>query len=102
MTTLDHAATHALPAMGRQAIATRAVNFVAATFQAWKNRRAVYRLGELTDAELHDIGLTRSDLSVAIDLPFGSDPTAHLGSVADARASLQNAARIEAAARQVA
>jgi hypothetical protein len=39
----------------------------------------------MSDVELADIGLTRSDLSVAIDLPFGSDPTAHLGAVARER-----------------
>jgi hypothetical protein len=50
----------------------------------------------MSDAELADIGLTRSDLNVAIDLPFGRDPTAHLGSVAEARLR-----EIEAMARQV-
>ena len=31
-------------------------------YRALKNRREFYRLGEMTDAELRDIGLTRSDL----------------------------------------
>jgi uncharacterized protein YjiS (DUF1127 family) len=53
--------------------------------RAWKNRREFYRLGEMSDAELSDIGLTRSDLTVVVDLPFGSDPTAHLGSLAQSR-----------------
>ena len=69
----------------RPALAARVVNAVSNFLRAWKNRRAFYRLGEMSDAELADIGLTRSDLSVAIDLPFGSDPTAHLGTMADAR-----------------
>ena len=75
----------------------RLVNAVANFLRAWKNRREFYRLGELSDAELSDIGLTRSDLTVAVDLPFGSDPTVHLGTLADARQR-----NIEAMARQVA
>ena len=51
----------------------------------------------MSDTELADIGLTRSDLNVVVDLPFGSDPTAHLGSVADARLR-----RVEDMARRVA
>ena len=51
----------------------------------------------MSDAELADIGLTRADLNVAVGLPFGTDPTAHLGSVADARLR-----RIEDMARRVA
>ncbi|MHA6643907.1 DUF1127 domain-containing protein [Mesorhizobium sp. A623] len=35
-------------------------------------------MSEMTDTELADIGLTRSDLHAAIDAPFGSDPTARL------------------------
>jgi uncharacterized protein YjiS (DUF1127 family) len=53
--------------------------------RAWKNRRAFYRLGELSDAELADIGLTRSDLHVAIAAPFASDPTARLRDMAAER-----------------
>ena len=51
----------------------------------------------MSDAELADIGLTRSDLNVVVDLPFGSDPTVHLGALADARQR-----DIETMARQVA
>lgn len=84
MTTLDHA-SHATLAGQHAAFATRAVIAVANLLRAWKNRRAVYRLGELSDFELADIGLTRSDLSVAVALPFSADPTVHLGSLAEAR-----------------
>jgi uncharacterized protein YjiS (DUF1127 family) len=72
------------------------VNAVTNFVRAWKNRREFYRLGEMSDTELADIGLTRSDLTVVVDLPFGSDPTAHLGSLAEARLR-----EIEAMARQV-
>ncbi len=67
------------------AIATRAVAGLAAFLRAWRNRRAFYRLGELTDAELADIGLTRADLHVAIDVPFGGDPTVKLRALASRR-----------------
>ena len=83
MTTCDHATQTMHQA--RPALAARVVNNVASFLRAWKNRRAFYQLGEMSDAELADIGLTRSDLNVAIDLPFGSDPTAHLRPLADAR-----------------
>lgn len=72
------------------------VNAVANFLRAWRNRREFYHLGQMSDAELADIGLTRSDLTVVVDLPFGSDPTAHLGTLAEARLR-----EVEAMARQV-
>ena len=84
MTTYDHA-TETMQTATRPVFSARVVNGIANFIRAMKNRRAVYHLGEMTDSELADIGLTRSDLNVAIDLPLGTDPTAHLGSVADAR-----------------
>ena len=72
----SHAASH-------PALASRVVIAAAGFFRAWKNRRAFYRLGELSDAQLADIGLARCDLNVAIKL--GADPTTHLGAVAQAR-----------------
>ncbi|MCX7306266.1 MAG: DUF1127 domain-containing protein [Hyphomicrobiales bacterium] len=75
----------------------RVVNVVVKFLTAWKNRRDFYRLGEMSDVELADIGLTRSDLNVVVDLPFGRDPTTHLGAVAEARRR-----EIETAARQIA
>ena len=95
MTTFDHA-TRSMPAAAQPAFAVRVVNTVVSVARALKNRRAFYRLADMTDAELADIGLTRADLSVAIALPLGSDPTAHLGSVADARTR-----RIDEMARRV-
>lgn len=46
---------------------------------------AFYRLGEMSDAELADIGLTRADLHVAIDGAFGTDPTVKLRAIASDR-----------------
>lgn len=81
----------------RPAFVVRVLNAVANTFRIWKNRREFYRLGEMTDAELADIGLTRSDLYGVADLSFGSDPTKRLGSIARTRAET-----IEDMARRVA
>lgn len=83
MTTLDHhASLHAAP---RQAWAVRAVNSIASLYRSWKNRREFMRLGEMTDAELADIGLRRTDLHAAVGLPFGADPTARLNAVVHGR-----------------
>jgi uncharacterized protein YjiS (DUF1127 family) len=58
---------------------------VANLYRAWQSRRAFYRLSDMTDMELRDIGLTRADLHVAIGAPFGADPTAHLRVMVEAR-----------------
>jgi uncharacterized protein YjiS (DUF1127 family) len=75
---LGHAARRGVP----KALPYRAVDAVLRFLTAWKNRREVYRLGEFSDTQLADIGLTRSDLHVVIDLPLGRDPTIHLGAIA--------------------
>jgi uncharacterized protein YjiS (DUF1127 family) len=69
----------------RPATATRVTRIAAELYRAWKNRRAFYRLGELSDAELADIGLTRTDLHVAVAAPFASDPTVRLRDIAGER-----------------
>ena len=84
MTTIEFA-TETSRITTRPAVATRMVNALANTYVAWKNRRAFYRLGEMSDAELADIGLTRADLHVAIDVPFGRDPTVMLRDIASDR-----------------
>ena len=96
MTTFEFA-TETSRITTRPAVATRVANVVANAYQAWKNRRAFYRLGEMSDAELADIGLTRADLHVAIDVPFGRDPTVKLRAIATDRADT-----IEDIARKVA
>ena len=80
----------------RPALAARASKVVARLWRAFRNRRAFQRLGEMSDAELADIGLTRADLRIAADPRFGDDPTARLGAVAQERIRLT-----EALARQV-
>lgn len=84
MTAYDFAA-EASRISTRPAIATRVGNAVVNFYKAWKNRRAFYRLGEMSDAELADIGLTRADLHVAIDGAFGTDPTVKLRAIASDR-----------------
>lgn len=87
MTTYDFAPESAR-ITATPAAATRVFNRVVGFFRTWQNRRTFYRLGEMSDLELADIGLTRADLSVAIDLPFGSDPTVKLRSIASERVAL--------------
>lgn len=96
MTTFDFA-TETSRITSRPAVAMRVANGVSNVYRAWKNRRAFYRLGEMSDTELADIGLTRADLHVAIDVPFGSDPTVRLRSIA-----IERAETIEDLARKVA
>jgi uncharacterized protein YjiS (DUF1127 family) len=96
MTTIDFA-TETSRITTRPAVAMRVANTVSNFYRAWKNRRAFYRLGEMSDAELADIGLTRADLHVAIDVPFGRDPTVILRQIASDRVET-----IEDLARQVA
>jgi uncharacterized protein YjiS (DUF1127 family) len=82
MTALDFTAAPT----GRTArTVARLMRGVAGVYRAYKNRRAFYRLGELSDAELADIGLSRSDLHVAFSVPLGVDPTVRLRVLADER-----------------
>ncbi|MFH6781759.1 MULTISPECIES: DUF1127 domain-containing protein [Methylobacterium] len=53
----------------------KAAQIVARIVTLWINRRAAYRLAELDDRGLKDIGLTRSDVEGVLDLPFRHDPT---------------------------
>ena len=67
-------ATQTMMQIAARPKSARAVDAVSNFLRAWKNRREFYRLGEMSDAELSDIGLTRSDLNVAVDLPFEQRP----------------------------
>ncbi len=79
------------------ALLMRTIGRVAQVVKAWRNRREFYRLGEMTEAELADIGLTRADLSVVVGLPLSVDPTAQLGAIANARIrSIEDGARFVA------
>ena len=80
MTTYDHSFGTA-----HSNIAARAVAWLSDALRAARNRRAFYRLGELSEIELHDIGLTRADLHAPAGLPLTADPTARLARVARQR-----------------
>ncbi len=69
----------------RPALVSQGLNAVAKAYRTWQNRRQLYRLGELTDAELKDIGLMRGDLFVARAEPLGADPTLYLRAMAASR-----------------
>lgn len=93
MTALDHR-THAIAAETRTvAMVTRVANGVSSLFRALKNRREVNRLGYLSDHELADIGLTRTDLIVAARSPFAIDPTQRLADFARERYAAEDGAR---------
>ena len=84
MPTLDPAT---LPLTGAPRVApiARIKDALENFFRAMRNRREIYRLGTMSDVELADIGLRRTDLHVALRSPFGVDPTISLGSIATAR-----------------
>ena len=55
----------------------------------WTNRRSIYRLAQLEDRYLSDIGLTRADVDWALAQPWPADPSLELAS----RVSRRRAAR---------
>jgi uncharacterized protein YjiS (DUF1127 family) len=95
MTAFDHISGTAR-FLARRNVVERLVQAAFKFLTALKNRREFYRLGELSDAELADIGLTRADLHVAYGHPLGSDPTSALSVIVRRRAEDE-----EAAARSV-
>jgi uncharacterized protein YjiS (DUF1127 family) len=95
MATIDHTAPAARFATRTNMVA-RLVQGVINLYKAFRNRREFYRLGEMSDAELADIGLTRADLHVAYGHPFAVDPTLTLSAMVRRRAEDE-----EAAARSV-
>lgn len=84
MATIEHG-TRLTRTAALEGFAVRAVNSIANFFRAWRNRREFYRLGDMSDSELADIGLTRTDLYVVSGGPFGLDPTTRLSRIARAR-----------------
>lgn len=45
---------------------------------AWRGRKLVKQMRNLDDAQLYDIGLKRSDVEGALQLPFSADPSLYL------------------------
>ena len=92
MAVTDHTArsvTVAFPAL----LVARVVGTAMALRRALKNRRMFHRLHEMTDRELSDVGILRSDLHDAWRRRVEIDPTAHLNQIARSRGSLEAAAR---------
>lgn len=82
-----HLLTHRsaiLPALGRQ-VAARA----AQALKAIVNRRSVHALYDYDERMLKDIGLTRSDITAALDSPLTDDPSQHLRQVAAGRGKIR-------------
>ena len=71
----------------RPALVVQGLNAAMKFYRAWRNRRQLYRLGEMTDTELKDIGLTRADLYIARAEPLRVDPTAQLRHIVVSRLS---------------
>ncbi|TKT74126.1 DUF1127 domain-containing protein [Aquamicrobium sp. LC103] len=93
MTALDHP-THSVAAGTRAvAVVTRVATGLRAFLRRMKNRRQINRLCDLTDHELADIGLRRTDLLVAMRSPMSTDPTAHLSMIVRERLSTEEGAR---------
>jgi uncharacterized protein YjiS (DUF1127 family) len=58
------------------------VETVQGAWRAWSNRQKLTSLSEFDDHLLADIGLTRGDVRVALDLPFAHDPSLELQRIA--------------------
>ena len=84
MTTLDFTAGATRIAQSPSFL-VQGLNAASKLLRAWRNRRELHRLGELSDAELQDIGLTRADLFAARAEPLGVDPTIQLRAVVVSR-----------------
>ena len=93
MTALDHS-TPAIGA-GTRTIATvvRLTEVLRMFVRSIRNRRELNHLARLSDHELADIGLMRTDLEVVTHAPLGVDPTARLSRFARERNRLETRAR---------
>ncbi|SHL42345.1 DUF1127 domain-containing protein [Roseibium suaedae] len=70
---------------------------VARVWTVLKNRRQVNRLSHLTDEQLLDIGLTRSDVRCALRAPLSSDPAVVLTKAAESARQMPLVARPQSA-----
>ncbi|MEO3386429.1 DUF1127 domain-containing protein [Mesorhizobium sp. CAU 1741] len=93
MTALDHP-THAIGA-GTRTVATvaRLTEVLRMFVRSVKNRRELNHLWRLSDHELADIGLMRTDIEVVTHAPLGVDPTVRLNRIARERGMVEMSAR---------
>lgn len=75
------------PAIWLETRWTMAINRVAKLARSIMNRLAVNKLTEMTDQQLADIGLVRSDVTKALEIGLLDDPTLQLARAAKMRAS---------------
>jgi uncharacterized protein YjiS (DUF1127 family) len=68
------AQSHSAPA----AILPNLLEGARSAWRAWGNRRRLADLSEFDDHMLADLGLTRDDVRLALDLPFAHDPSLEL------------------------
>ncbi len=85
MTALDHHTQIGSAAPGAAGVATRVAEALFNLVRSIRNRRHISDLGELSDHQLADLGLMRGDLIVARHVPFRTDPTARLSTMARER-----------------
>ncbi|MGY5806783.1 DUF1127 domain-containing protein [Rhizobium sp. LEGMi198b] len=70
---------HARPSLPLTARLTLAFHKMASVWRALRNRREINYLHELNDSQLMDIGLTRLDVTLALNTStFFEDPSSHL------------------------
>jgi uncharacterized protein YjiS (DUF1127 family) len=81
-----HAGTGASGSTFTLALAGVAVRAVQQALRNLKNRFEVRQLHQLDDRALKDIGLMRTDVHAALDVPFYRDPSQHLVDIAGGRA----------------
>lgn len=77
------------------AVARTTGRVASAMVRAHRNRRSLARLAQLDDYMLRDIGITRSDLNMALSAPAPQDPSATLAGLARERQQADRADRIE-------
>ncbi|MHB2266993.1 DUF1127 domain-containing protein [Aliihoeflea sp. PC F10.4] len=94
MTALDHTTTYASAAPLRTDVASRVANGFKAVLRAMFNRRHLGDLSELSDHQLADIGLMRSDLREARLTPIPADPTTTLSELSRQRHRERTARRV--------
>jgi len=62
----------------RKPVVAKVAARLRSVWRAWRNRRQVMPLLAFDDRMLSDIGLTRSDVTGALALPAGDDPSLRL------------------------
>ncbi len=92
MAVVEHGAPFTASAASRPAFVMRLASAANRMLRVWKNRRAARRLADLSDWELADIGLERSDVHEAFAFERG-DPTLRLSRIVRSRHFVETAAR---------